>query len=109
MLNESSLVDLTAQTSNLSLHWKAPSHGKAWRLFALWESFTNQKSCSGAPNATSIIANGSWVVDHFSEAGAKLHTSFFEDNILSGEETKARLRDVRALGEYRGIRFRDQV
>lgn len=99
-LNESSVIDLTAQVNTLSLHWSAPAQGKEWRLFALWEGFTNQKSCSGAPNATSSIVNGSWVVDHFSEAGAELHTSFFEDNILAGSNTKEKLRDAGGYGKY---------
>ena len=99
MLNESSLVDITDRVDSLSLQWQSPLEGKEWRVFALWEGFTNQKTCSGAPNATSIIANGSWVVDHFSEAGARLHTSFFEDTILSGKDTKDKLRDVGGYGK----------
>jgi len=34
-----------------------------------------------------------------------LHTSFFEDNILSGEDTRARLTDVGAYGKCNSVSF----
>ncbi|KAF5700321.1 hypothetical protein FGLOB1_10853 [Fusarium globosum] len=80
-LYEKSLVDLTKYVKNSKLTWTAPKDYKEYVLFAHYERYTNQRSCDGVP--TDVIANGSWVTDHFSAAGAKLASQFWEKNLLS--------------------------
>ncbi|PNP85070.1 hypothetical protein FNYG_01595 [Fusarium nygamai] len=80
-LHEKSLVDLTKNVKNGKLTWTAPKDYKEYVLFAHYERYTNQRSADGVP--TDVIANGSWVTDHFSAAGAKLAASFWEKNLLT--------------------------
>lgn len=80
-LHEKSLVDLTKYVMNGKLTWTAPKDYKEYVIFAHYERYTNQRSCGGVP--TDVIANGSWVTDHFSAAGAKLASQFWEKNLLS--------------------------
>jgi hypothetical protein len=69
----------------------------AWKIIAIFEDYTNQRSCSPGIGATDIIGNGSWIVDHFSADGAKRITSFWEESILN----KQGIRDlIRTVGEY---------
>jgi hypothetical protein len=91
-IDEDSIVDLSPNVNGLNLDWKVPAGNDTWKIFAFWEGFTNQVSCSGGINGTTTIQRGSLVVDHFSKAGAKLHTKFFDDHILTGEATKTNLR-----------------
>lgn len=49
----------------------------------MYERYTNQRSAVGIPS--DVIANGSWVTDHYSAAGAKLVSEFWERNILTPE------------------------
>lgn len=87
-LDENSIIDLTAKVTNGSLTWRSPAGNDTWAVIAFYENYTNQRSCSGAINATDIIANGSWIVDHFSASGAKRITDFWDQNILDTEEMK---------------------
>ncbi|KAG5762945.1 hypothetical protein H9Q72_008957 [Fusarium xylarioides] len=80
-LHEKSLVDLTKNVKDGKLTWTAPKDYKEYVLFAHYERYTNQRSCDGVP--TDVIANGSWVTDHFSAAGAKLASQFWEKNLLT--------------------------
>ncbi|KAI7909971.1 hypothetical protein M9X92_011356 [Pyricularia oryzae] len=82
-LIEESLVDLSANVSDGRLTWQAPTDHDEYVLFAIYERYTNQRSAAGIPS--DVIANGSWVTDHFSAAGAKLVSQFWEQNILSSE------------------------
>ncbi|GFF41933.1 hypothetical protein IFM58399_06440 [Aspergillus lentulus] len=97
IIDEDSIVDLSPYVNGLNLNWKVPAGNDTWKIFAFWEGFTNQVSCSGGINGTTTIQRGSLAVDHFSKAGAKLHTKFFDDHILTGEATKTNLR---ANGRY---------
>ncbi|GFF96762.1 hypothetical protein CNMCM6936_000537 [Aspergillus lentulus] len=97
IIDEDSIVDLSPYVNGLNLDWKVPAGNDTWKIFAFWEGFTNQVSCSGGINGTTTIQRGSLAVDHFSKAGAKLHTKFFDDHILTGEATKTNLR---ANGRY---------
>ncbi|CVK84497.1 uncharacterized protein FPRN_01978 [Fusarium proliferatum] len=90
-LYEKSLVDLTKYVKNSKLTWTAPKDYKEYVLFAHYERYTNQRSCDGVP--TDVIANGSWVTDHFSAAGAKLASQFWEKNLLS-TQIRQLLREV---------------
>ncbi|TVY70495.1 hypothetical protein Focb16_v001974 [Fusarium oxysporum f. sp. cubense] len=80
-LHENSLVDLTKYVKDGKLTWTAPKDYKEYVLFAHYERYTNQRSADGVP--TDVIANGSWVTDHFSATGAKLAASFWEKNLLT--------------------------
>ncbi|KAF5536603.1 hypothetical protein FNAPI_11712 [Fusarium napiforme] len=80
-LHEKSLIDLTNNVKNGKLTWTAPKDYEEYVLFAHYERYTNQRSCDGVP--TDVIANGSWVTDHFSAAGAKLASQFWEKNLLT--------------------------
>ncbi|KAL6922539.1 hypothetical protein FSST1_006565 [Fusarium sambucinum] len=80
-LHEKSLVDLTKYAKDGKITWSAPKDHKEYVLFAHYERYTNQRSADGVP--TDVIANGSWVTDHFSGAGAKLAAQFWETNLLS--------------------------
>lgn len=80
-LHEKSLVDLTKHVKDGKITWTAPTDHKEYVLFAHYERYTNQRSADGVP--TSVIANGSWVTDHFSATGAKLAAQFWEKNLLS--------------------------
>ncbi|UPK96040.1 hypothetical protein LCI18_006975 [Fusarium solani-melongenae] len=82
VLDESSLIDLSSYTKEGYLTWRAPrKHGK-YVIFALYERYTNQRSCSGAADAQNAIANGSWITDHFSAKGVALVTNFWEKHLL---------------------------
>ncbi|KAJ0154928.1 hypothetical protein HZ326_2761 [Fusarium oxysporum f. sp. albedinis] len=80
-LHEKSLADLTEYVKDGKITWTAPKDYKEYVLFAHYERYTNQRSCDGVP--TDVIANGSWVTDHFSAAGAMLASQFWEKNLLS--------------------------
>ncbi|KAF2136702.1 uncharacterized protein K452DRAFT_127448 [Aplosporella prunicola CBS 121167] len=92
------IVDLTDSVgANNSLTWTAPAGGTSWRVFAFYERYTNQRSVSPGLNATDYIQNGSWTVDHFSAAGGKKLTDFFDEHVIPDEETRELLAKV---GKY---------
>ncbi|KAH7020710.1 uncharacterized protein B0I36DRAFT_275040 [Microdochium trichocladiopsis] len=93
-LDEKSLIDLTAEVQNGQLTWRPPIDGNAYVIFATYERYTNQRACVGIP--TDVIANGSWVTDKFSAAGAKLVTEFWEQNILTVEVREL----LQAVGQH---------
>ncbi|KAI1275503.1 hypothetical protein F5Y07DRAFT_170671 [Xylaria sp. FL0933] len=99
VLNESSLLDLTnLTTGDGELIWTAPgSNNATWVLFGIYERFTNQRSCVSVLNATTALGNGSWIVDHWSAAGAKKTTDCWDDQILSDPQIATLLSKV---GEY---------
>ncbi|KAM5353547.1 hypothetical protein ACJ41O_000197 [Fusarium nematophilum] len=85
VLDESTLVDLSKSVVNGKLTWKAPSGHNNYTIFALYQRYTNQRSCNGVANPDGPIANGSWITDHFSADGAKLVTQFWEENLLDDD------------------------
>lgn len=102
VLNETSYIDLTFLVQDdLKLSWQPPKDGKAWKIFSFWESYTNQRSCRGGSNATDFLGNGSWIVDHFSMAGASRMTQFWDDYILADTEVSDLLGKV---GKYGGCK-----
>ncbi|KLU82943.1 hypothetical protein MAPG_02010 [Magnaporthiopsis poae ATCC 64411] len=82
-LHPESLVDLSTNVTGGKLTWLAPADHQEYVVFAIYERYTNQRSAVGIPS--DVIANGSWVTDHFSAAGAKLVSEFWEKNILKPE------------------------
>ncbi|KAL1880144.1 hypothetical protein Daus18300_001507 [Diaporthe australafricana] len=100
ILDEDSYVDLTSNVStDGQLEWTPPAGGgnSTWKLFSYWSRYTNQRATRGGLNATTVIGNGSWTVDHFSTAGAVKVTDFWDQQILSDAETAQLLADV---GKY---------
>ncbi|CAK7231257.1 hypothetical protein SEUCBS140593_007865 [Sporothrix eucalyptigena] len=95
LLNESSVVDLTDRVHNNIVMLDAPL-GSDYQLMAFYERYTNERSCVSVANASSWIGNGSWMVDHFSSAGAEKVTSFWDSHLLD-ETTRSLLAQV---GEY---------
>lgn len=97
ILDEESYIDLTPNVStDGQLEWTPPADGgnSTWKLFSYWQRYTNQRSCRGGLNATTIIGNGSWTVDHFSTAGAVKVTDFWDQQILSDAETAELVAEV---------------
>jgi hypothetical protein len=78
-------MDLSESVVNGQLAWTPPSGHNNYTLFALYERYTNQRSCVGVANPDGAIANGSWITDHFSANGAKLVTHFWENNLLDAD------------------------
>lgn len=99
LIDEESIIDLDPFVQNGHLDWRVPAGNESWRIFAFWEGFTNQVSCSGGVNGSTTIEKGSLVVDHFSAIGAKVHTSFFDRHIFSGKMTRKNLRTNGGYGE----------
>jgi len=97
-LNKTSFISLSSSvTADGLLQWSPPDGSKSWKVFSFWESYTNQRSCDGGPNPTTVIGNGSWIVDHFSGRGAFQITDFWDKVFLSDKEI-ADL--VRTVGRY---------
>lgn len=97
-LQEDSFVDLTNLVNNGQISWTPPTTGSSWRIFSFWEAYTNQRSSKGGIGAKDFIANGSWVVDHFSKAGAARVTDFWDQYILSDAEISRLLKSVGKYG-----------
>ncbi|KAH1844903.1 hypothetical protein KXX54_000338 [Aspergillus fumigatus] len=96
-LDPLSFVDLSAKVKDGLLDWTPPLGNSTWRIFSFWVKHTNQRSCTGGLNPTTVIGNGSWVVDHFDAMGARLITDFWDHHILSDEQTLTFLQEV---GQY---------
>ncbi|OJD32230.1 uncharacterized protein BKCO1_4000073 [Diplodia corticola] len=94
------VVDLTGEVDPVlrELNWTAPEGESEWRLMAWYERYTNQRSCAGGVNATDYIGNGSWTVDHFSAAGSKKLTDFFDAHVIPDAETRELLASVGKYG-----------
>ncbi|MGH1565785.1 glycosyl hydrolase [Mumia sp. DW29H23] len=79
VLEQASLVDLTAQVEDGRITWTAPADG-TWLLFSYWERGSGQ-----LPEAGPHSSPEAFVVDHFSAAGTKAVTDFWDDHILDRE------------------------
>ncbi|KAK7733053.1 hypothetical protein SLS53_008382 [Cytospora paraplurivora] len=100
ILDEDSYVDLAPFVSaDGQLEWTPPTSGdtSTWKIFTYWQQYTNQRECHGGLNPATVIGNGSWIVDHFSSAGAQKVTNFWDEHILTDDETAELLASV---GKY---------
>lgn len=79
VLDQSSLVDLTAQVTDGHVTWTAPDDG-TWLLFSYWERGSGQ-----LPEAGPHTTPEAYVVDHFSAKGTRAVTDFWEEHILDRE------------------------
>ncbi len=93
VLYEDSVVDLTTAAKNGAVDWEAPRGGgkssragSSWVLLAFYQRFSNERSCVSVSQASTWIGNGSWALDHFSAAGAKKATDFWDQHLLDDKE-----------------------
>lgn len=106
-LAESSLQDVTEQVGSdgsLSVTFPSNTTGLNYNIFAIYlihSDFRAQDGPSdlGGPQTSpqSFLQNGSWAADHFSAAGARTTTSFWEQYILNNG-TRELLMDVGNYG-----------
>ncbi|KAI8267686.1 hypothetical protein K4K58_007307 [Colletotrichum sp. SAR11_239] len=99
-VNLSRVIDITASVDKFtrSVSWTPPTDSQnTWRIMAWYTRYTNQRSIDAAPDAVSWLQNGSWVTDHFSAAGAKKLTDFFDEYIIPQEQDRKLLARV---GKY---------
>ncbi|OHF01555.1 hypothetical protein CORC01_03045 [Colletotrichum orchidophilum] len=94
------VIDITALVNQptRSISWTPPEDSQnTWRIMAWYTRYTNQRSIDAAPDAATWVQNGSWVTDHFSAAGARKLTGFFDEYIIPEEKDKELLARV---GKY---------
>ncbi|KAG7075985.1 secreted protein [Colletotrichum scovillei] len=99
-INLGRVIDITTlvDPATRSISWMSPKDSQStWRLMAWYTRYTNQRSIDGAPDAATWVQNGSWVTDHFSAAGAKKLTGFFDEYMIPEEQDRELL--VR-VGKY---------
>ncbi|KAK3986205.1 hypothetical protein QBC44DRAFT_273625 [Cladorrhinum sp. PSN332] len=99
VLDKGSVADITDIARNGTLNWQVPSaSGQAsWVVMAFYQRFSNERSCVSVPNAPTWVGNGSWMTDHFSSAGAKKVTDFWDQQLLADSEIDGLMRKV---GDY---------
>lgn len=107
-LSASSLADLTTyvdSSGKLTYNFSTTDEGSAYALFAYYLMHpetreVNSSAVSAAAVPQSPIENwtqnGSFVVDHFSAAGAQLVIDFWNQSLLGGNTTEA----IREVGNY---------
>ncbi|EXF81412.1 hypothetical protein CFIO01_01074 [Colletotrichum fioriniae PJ7] len=99
-VNLGRVIDITTLVDPFtrSVSWTTPKDSQnIWRIMAWYTRYTNQRSIEAAPDAATWVKNGSWVTDHFSAAGAKKLTGFFDEYIIPEEEDRELLARV---GKY---------
>lgn len=100
VLENGSIVDVTNLARNGTFNWQVPSSSarqESWVVMAFYQRFSNERSCVSVPQAPNWIGNGSWMVDHFSSAGAKKVTDFWDQQLLADPEIDGLMRQV---GDY---------
>ena len=95
-LDASSFIELTDRVSDGRLMWTAPADG-AWVVLSYWRRGSGQE-----PEAGPHTEPRSWVVDHFSAAGAQAVINLWEARILDRE-----LRSL--LADTGGYLFEDSL
>ncbi|TDD87807.1 alpha-L-rhamnosidase [Actinomadura darangshiensis] len=95
-LDPASLTDLTGTAAGERITWTVPAGGD-WLLFAYWRRGSGQRPESGPHSSPD-----SCVVDHFSRAGTRAVTAFWEARLLT--------RDIRRLIRRAGATlFEDSI
>lgn len=101
-LSYGSLRDLTTQVTSLghvAFNFGAPINSARLWLFAFYEKQTLVKNLDFPYNDTrTIFDNGSYTVDHFSAAGAKVVENFWKSHILDSD-VRELLADVGNYGD----------
>ncbi|KAI1323039.1 hypothetical protein F5Y16DRAFT_415290 [Xylariaceae sp. FL0255] len=96
VLSAASLTDVTSQVASdgsISVQCPSNSTASACTLFAFYTEFTGYREVV-SPDETEVAVpqsplttwqqNGSWVVDHWSKAGAQVIIDFWNQSLLSG-------------------------
>ncbi|KAK4186481.1 hypothetical protein QBC35DRAFT_553987 [Podospora australis] len=100
VFDEKTLVNLLNSTGvkDGEVDWQAPTGSTGeWAVVAFYERFANIRNCitTGPKQAAgNWISNGTWTVDHFSAAGAKRATEFWNKNLLDDAQIDALMRSV---------------
>lgn len=105
VLRRDSLAERTSSvsptTGEVSLTLPVSSSATGFRLFAFYQRLSlNKNLVFNATQDATIFDNGSFVVDHFSGAGAQVVTRFWEERILT-DSTKEMLAKVGNYGAKR--------
>ncbi|NGO74570.1 alpha-L-rhamnosidase [Streptomyces sp. YC504] len=77
-LDQATVTDVTDRVAGCRITWSAPADGATWLLVAYWERGSGQRP-EGRDHTTPL----SYVVDHFSDAGTRAVTDFWERHILT--------------------------
>ncbi|RFC70905.1 glycosyl hydrolase [Streptomyces sp. AcE210] len=77
-LDRDTVTDITDRAAGGRISWTAPDDGAAWLLVAYWERGSGQRP-EGRDHTTPLA----YVVDHFSDAGTRAVTDFWEEHILT--------------------------
>ena len=98
----SSLVDFTQNVSSTGFVSVTPSYSKTSNSTILFASYARRsyaRACIAASqDPENIFQNGSFAVDHFSSAGAKLTTTFLETHVIPPNSSTRAL--LKAVGQY---------
>ncbi|MFI1964919.1 glycosyl hydrolase [Streptomyces pathocidini] len=96
-LDLATVTDISDKVSDGELRWTAPGDGGTWLVIAYWERGSGQE-----PEGPAHTSPQSFVVDHFSAAGTRAVTDFWDRHILN-----PRIRAL--LRETGGALFEDSI
>ena len=101
ILDEESLQDTTHNVSSDGiLAIQSSRSSRDLYVFSFYQKRTLHKALEVESNRTdTILANGSFVVDHFSKEGAKTVTDYWDNHILT-EDIRQLLKDVGNYGMF---------
>lgn len=107
-LSAESLNDLTSivdSSGNLKYNFSNIAEGSDYVLFAFYLTHPETREVNASTESIAAVPqspienwtqNGSWVVDHFSTAGARLIADFWNQSLLSGNATE----NIRQVGNF---------
>ncbi|KAL4787127.1 hypothetical protein BJX76DRAFT_345794 [Aspergillus varians] len=108
VLDEASLQDVTHNVSSDGV-LAIPSSSRNLYVFSFYQKRTLHQALEVESNRTdTILANGSFVVDHFSKEGAKTVINYWEDHILT-DDIRQLLGDVGNYGWEDSMEFRSNI
>ncbi|KAK3314019.1 hypothetical protein B0H66DRAFT_630330 [Apodospora peruviana] len=94
VLNGAKVFDITNVTQSWEVPASARTAGKQWVVMAFYQRYSNERTSQTNGRPTSWVGNGSWVVDHFSAAGAKKATDFWDHTMFDDKEIDRLTRQV---------------
>ncbi|KAK3356690.1 hypothetical protein B0T25DRAFT_451217 [Lasiosphaeria hispida] len=95
VLEAGSVVDVTSRLKGGEVDWETTGDRAAsWVVMAFYQRYSNERSCVSVAQAPNWVGNGSWMVDHFSPAGAKKVTDFWDQQLLNDKEIDGLMRQV---------------
>ncbi|KAJ4413671.1 hypothetical protein N0V82_008400 [Gnomoniopsis sp. IMI 355080] len=107
-LSSNSLTDLTSLVDSdgkLNYNFGNTTGGSEFVLFAFYQKHSERREVNSSVESIAdvpqspvenFMQNGSWVVDHFSVAGAQITIDFWNQSLLIGNTTA----DIREVGNY---------